>query len=182
MQQFICVRTALYKFPCCEAYVPLGTDHGSNSWIILSNRMTAKRRALNPAIQASVSTKKTMRLRHPPRLDRADLMSARLLWTSAISVTQTATLQQHGIYSELRNWWRIHFLLYRVIMWLKHISLICFRFLCPKRKLYSGTWAQSFYNVINDCFLSAITVLYNCVLVLHKSRFTSPGTTSEHNM
>ena len=173
-------RQALYKFPCCEAYVPLGTDHGSNSWIILSNRMTAKRRALNPANQASVSTKKTMRLRHPPRLDRADLMSARLLWTSAISVKQTATLQQHGIYIEFHNWWRIHILLFRVIMWLDIDSDIV-RILVSKAYFFRCL-SKIFYCIINDWFIFTITVLNYYIPFRRKLGITSPGTKPEHNM
>jgi len=54
------------------------TDQGSNSWIMLSNLMTANSRALKPAIQANASTKNTIRLFQPPRLASAERMSAEL--------------------------------------------------------------------------------------------------------
>ena len=61
---------------------------GSNSWIILSNRMTANNRELNPASHASASTKNAIKLFHPPRFDNAERMSALATAVSAILTTQ----------------------------------------------------------------------------------------------
>lgn len=41
------------------------TYHGSNSWIILSNRMTANKRDANPDIHASIKTAKVIKLLQP---------------------------------------------------------------------------------------------------------------------
>ena len=49
----------------------LGTYQGSNSWIMLSNRITANKRALKPANQARAKTKNTIKLFQPPGFDRA---------------------------------------------------------------------------------------------------------------
>ena len=51
--------------------VSIYTHQGSNSWMILSNRMTANNRELKPATHANASTKKTMRLFQPPGFDSA---------------------------------------------------------------------------------------------------------------
>lgn len=62
--------------------------HGSNSWIILSKRITANNRELKPASHASASTKNAIKLFHPPRFDRAERISALTTPLSAIFTTQ----------------------------------------------------------------------------------------------
>lgn len=63
------------------------TYHGSNSWIILSKRMTANKRELKPASHASESTKNAIKLFHPPRFDSAERISPLDTLTSAILTT-----------------------------------------------------------------------------------------------
>lgn len=45
------------------------THHGSNSWIILSNLMTANKREANPQTHANNKTVKTIKLFHPENED-----------------------------------------------------------------------------------------------------------------
>ena len=69
---------------------------GSNSWIILSKRMTANNRELKPASHASASTKNAIKLFQPPRFDSAERISP--LTTSASAILPT---QQFGTVSIL---------------------------------------------------------------------------------
>lgn len=46
------------------------TYQGSNSWMMLSKRITANNLELNPPIHANANTKNTIRLFHPPGFDK----------------------------------------------------------------------------------------------------------------
>ena len=70
--------------PVWHATVNGTAYQGSNSWIILSNRITANNRELKPASHASDRTKNAIKLFHPPRFDRADRISALTTAVSAI--------------------------------------------------------------------------------------------------
>jgi len=73
--------------PCHNCPGTQGTAYqGSNSWIILSNRITANSRELKPASHASDNTKNAIKLFHPPRFDSAERMSALATPLSAILI------------------------------------------------------------------------------------------------
>ena len=78
------------------------TYQGSNSWIILSKRMTANNRELNPASHASESTKNAIKLFHPPRFDSAERISPLDTLASAILTTY-----HFGTVSTCQNSWRV---------------------------------------------------------------------------
>lgn len=73
-----CLQIVHHKQNCeyrRDRTLPRETHQGSNSWIMLSNRMTANSLELKPPSQASARMKKVRRLFQPPGFHMAERMS-----------------------------------------------------------------------------------------------------------
>ena len=120
------------------------SHHGSNSWMMLSNLITANRRELNPTSHASANIANDNRLFHPPEF-HIDVRMSVFTPASAIFATFTtfwsidqwklATVGECGSNETLHitktvGWSReispIFLLLFRKYNWTKNLGIITF--------------------------------------------------------
>ena len=75
------------EFQVCKPY------HGSNSWMMLSNLMTAKSLEENPASHARANTVKTIKLFAPEGFNNLEELD--IAWAGGPTVLAAITLYRH---------------------------------------------------------------------------------------